>query len=36
MQAKQIDRLGAERVEDVMASFSADALHGWLADPGGA
>lgn len=33
MLAKHFDRLGAERVEDVVFSFSADALSAWLSDP---
>jgi hypothetical protein len=33
MLAKHLDRLGAARVEDVVFSFTADALGAWLADP---
>jgi hypothetical protein len=33
MLAQRLERLGAARVEDVILSFSADALAAWLADP---
>jgi hypothetical protein len=33
MLAAHLERLGAERVEDVVFSFSTDALAAWLADP---
>ena len=31
--AERLDRLGEDRVEDVVLSFSAEALGNWLADP---
>lgn len=31
--AERLDRLGEDRVDDVVLSFSPDALAAWLADP---
>jgi hypothetical protein len=33
MLAERLDRLGGERIDDVVLSFSTDALAAWLADP---